>query len=138
MIDYLVDSGFLYADIDRSDAHFETVNSVTKRIRGRIFLPVPAITEVTYFTSMNLGIEATAKFLDGLRNSKFILETPTPEDYSRSAEILRKYNDANLDFVDVCIVAMAERLKITTILTIDRRDFGLIRPVHCEAFEILP
>jgi predicted nucleic acid-binding protein len=36
------------------------------------------------------------------------------------------------------IVAIAERLNITRVLTLDRRDFQLIRPKHCSAFEILP
>jgi hypothetical protein len=36
------------------------------------------------------------------------------------------------------VVATAERLKITRILTTDRRDFSLVRPRHCSAFELLP
>jgi len=56
----------------------------------------------------------------------------------RSAEILRLYADANLDFVDALIVATAERLNITRVLTLDRRDFQLIRPKHCVSFELLP
>jgi predicted nucleic acid-binding protein len=35
-------------------------------------------------------------------------------------------------------MAMAERMKIKTILTIDRRDFSLYRPRHCEAFTLVP
>lgn len=33
---------------------------------------------------------------------------------------------------------MAERLNIERILTLDRRDFSIIKPKHCAAFEILP
>jgi hypothetical protein len=35
-------------------------------------------------------------------------------------------------------VGIAERLQITTVLTLDRRDFQLMRPKHCEAFRLLP
>ena len=101
-------------------------------------MPVPAITEVAYFLAKNQGLEAVAQFLDSLANTTFQLEPPTSEDYQRAAEILRKYNDANIDFVDACIVAIAERLNITKILTIDRRHFGIFKPNHCEAFEIFP
>jgi uncharacterized protein len=33
---------------------------------------------------------------------------------------------------------MAERLGVTRLLTLDRRHFGLIRPRHCPALDILP
>ncbi len=136
MIDYLLDSGFLYASIDLSDNHHESVKNAAKTIRGNIILPVPAITETAYFLSKNKGIEEVARFLDSLSVTKFQIETPTAEDYRRAAEILRKYNDANIDFVTVIIVAIAERLNVTKILTVDRRHFGAFAPRHCAAFEI--
>jgi predicted nucleic acid-binding protein len=43
--------------------------------------------------------------------------------------------DARRDFVDALIAAIAERLNITRVLTLDRRDFQLIRPKHCPGFE---
>ena len=138
MNEYLLDSGFLYGFIDQNDRHHEEVSRVFGKIREPIILPVPAVTEVAYFVSKNLGLKALANFLDEISVTDFILETPTAEDYKRAAEILRKYNDTNIDFVDACIVAIAERLNITKILTVDRRHFGAFKPLHCEAFEILP
>ena len=135
---YLLDSGFLYGFIDEADEYHELVSEALGKIREPIILPVPAITEVAYFVSKNLGIEALANFLDEISETDFILETPTAEDYKRAAAILRKYNDANIDFVDAVIVAIAERLNITKILTVDRRHFGAFKPRHCAAFEILP
>ncbi|CAN5374350.1 type II toxin-antitoxin system toxin ribonuclease C26 [soil metagenome] len=135
---YLLDSGFLYGFIDEADEYHESVSAILAKIREPIILPIPAITEITYFVSKNLGIEALANFLDELSETDFILETPTAEDYKRAAEIIRKYDDANIDFVDAVIVAIAERLNITKILTVDRRHFGIFKPNHCETFEIFP
>ncbi|MGD1908639.1 MAG: type II toxin-antitoxin system VapC family toxin [Leptolyngbyaceae cyanobacterium] len=56
----------------------------------------------------------------------------------RVASILERYIDSKVDFVDACVMAMAERLNILTILTIDQRDFRLFRPSHCESFTLLP
>jgi len=137
-MDYLLDSGFLYGFIDEADEHHEAVSEALREIRQPIVLPVPAITEVAYFVSKNLGIKALANFVDEISETDFILETPLAEDYKRAADILRKYNDANIDFVDAVIVAIAERLDITSILTVDRRHFGAFKPRHCAAFEILP
>ncbi len=106
--------------------------------RGRIILPVPAITEAAYLVKKFCGVEALAKFLESLTEIEYEFEMPLAEDYKRSAEILRKYNDANIDFVDAVIVAIAERLNITKVLTVDRQHFGVFKPRHCAAFEILP
>lgn len=135
---YLLDSGFLYGFIDASDEYNQEISAVLEEIREPIILPVPAITEVAYFISKNLGLKSLADFSDELSETDFVPETPTSKDYTRAAEILRKYDDAHIDFVDAVIVAIAERLNITKILTIDRRHFGAFRPLHCEAFEILP
>jgi uncharacterized protein len=134
----LIDAGFLYALIDERDSYSQQAKDVIAKVYEEIVLPVPAITETAYFVSKNLGLEALARFSENLPLMKMTLENPKPEDYIRSAEILRKYNDTNLDFVDACVFAIAERLNITKILTIDRRHFSLFRPKHCDAFEILP
>ena len=136
---YLLDSGFVYAQLNGKDIWHSRVSEVTRSAeRESIFLPIPAITEITYLLRRDLGNRAVADFIESLADTDIMLEVPTIEDYIRSAEILRKYNDANIDFVDACIVAMSERLNITKILTVDRRHFGMFRPNHCEHFEILP
>jgi uncharacterized protein len=60
------------------------------------------------------------------------------EDYRRAAQLVRQYRDAPLDLVDSLLVAIAERLQITTILTLDQRHFYLVRPRHHAAFTVLP
>lgn len=39
---------------------------------------------------------------------------------------------------DASIVAIAERLGVTQIATLDRRHFGVVRPNHVDAFTLLP
>jgi predicted nucleic acid-binding protein len=135
---FLMDTGFWYASIDDSDEYHERVAPIAANIREPVITPIPVITETAYLVLRNLGVEALAKFSDSLAVTKFQLETPTAEDYSRAAEILRKYNDANIDFVDAVLAAIAERLNVTKILTVDRRHFSAFRPRHGAAFEILP
>lgn len=135
---FLMDTGFWYASIDDSDEYYKVVSPIASDIRETVYLPIPVITETAYLILRNKGVEALANFAESLAITKFQLEIPTSEDYKRTAEILRKYDDANIDFVDACIVAISERLNITKILTVDRRHFGIFKPVHCEAFEILP
>jgi predicted nucleic acid-binding protein len=134
----LLDSGFLFASLNASEAEHEATIRVLESIHESILLPVPAITEVAYLLARDVGQEAASDFIASLASTELTLETPLKEDYSRSAEILHEYSDASLDFVDSLIVAMAERLNITRLLTLDRRDFHLVRPRHCVNFELLP
>ena len=135
---YLMDSGFLYSTLNKKEKfHRETIE-ILASIYEEIILPVSAITEIAYLILRDLGTEALANFLENLPEMNVIFETPIAEDYKRAAEILRKYNDANIDFVDAIIVAIGERLNITKILTVDRRHFGMFKPRHCAAFEITP
>jgi len=56
----------------------------------------------------------------------------------RVAETLEQYSDSRIDFVDAAVMALAERLSIETVFSVDRRDFGLYRPRHCAFFKLLP
>jgi predicted nucleic acid-binding protein len=66
------------------------------------------------------------------------VERVTTVDLARTAEILTKYADSRIDFVDCVIAAMVERLNTQQILTVDRRHFQLFRPKHCAHFVIIP
>lgn len=135
---YILDSGFLYAQLNGKDSWHEAVGSVILQPNELIILPIPAITEVTFLLQRDLGKYAVWEFIETLTETRIRLETPTSLDYRRAADVLRNYNDANIDFVDALIVALAERLDITKILTVDRRHFSIFKPKHCEAFEIFP
>jgi len=62
----------------------------------------------------------------------------TTQALPRISELLKKYCDSNIGFVDASVVAIAERLKISGILTTDRRHFETIKPQHCKEFTLLP
>jgi predicted nucleic acid-binding protein len=76
--------------------------------------------------------------MQSLATTDLTLENPTQEDYYRTSALLKQYADTKLDFVDALIAAIAERLNITRVLTLDRRDFQIIRPRHCDGFDLLP
>ena len=59
-------------------------------------------------------------------------------DYLRVRELLARYADLNLGFVDAAVVAVVERLGERKLATLDHRHFGTIRPRHVETLELLP
>jgi hypothetical protein len=67
-----------------------------------------------------------------------LLEHPTSKDLKRAIETLEQHREPRFGMVDASVMAMAERLKIDVILTLDHRDFGIYRPQHCDAFRLVP
>ena len=49
-----------------------------------------------------------------------------------------RYADLELGTVDASIVAVAERLEIEVIATLNRRDFAVVQPSHVAAFDLVP
>ncbi len=135
---YLLDTGFLYAVLNQKERQHKLTASLLANLRQEVVLPVHAITEIAYLLKRDIGVEASASFVASLTTKSVTLECAQPADYQRAAELMRQYADAKLDFVDAIIVAIAERLNITQLLTLDQRDFRMIRPSHCNSFELLP
>lgn len=54
------------------------------------------------------------------------------------AALVEQYADLPLGTTDASLIAVAERLDITEIATLDRRHFTVVRPRHVEAFDLVP
>lgn len=134
----MLDTGFVYALVDDDDAQHARVSAVAQTLIASLILPVSVLPEVCYLIGSRLGHAAMRRFLGEVTAWNIQLETITAHDLARVTQVLDQYADARLDFVDATLVAIAERLNITTILTVDRRDFSIIRPRHCPYFELLP
>ena len=81
---------------------------------------------------------AEVRFIGDLAAGNLIAEPAHPADWMRIAELVWRYREFPLGTVDASVIAVAERLRITTVATLDRRHFSAIRPAHVEAFELLP
>lgn len=133
----IADTGFVVALANRSDVKHEFVKAIYLQ-QKRILLPQTVLAEVAYLIGREAGVITVASFLKGLPMSRFSLLALFDEDILRVAEILDHYADSRIDFVDASVMAVAERLNIVTVLTLDRRDFSLFRPRHCNAFVLIP
>lgn len=134
----VVDTGPLYAMADRDDDWHHRVVRFLERSREELIVPVTVLPEAAYLLAAHLGPEAERKLVQSVVNGELVVEELMLQDLRRALELLRRYEDARIGLVDATIVAIAERLKISRILTTDRRDFSLVRPRHCKEFELLP
>ena len=133
----IADTGFIVALVDRQDSYHQDVKAIYLQ-QKEIIVPQSVLAEVAYLLGRAAGIFAVVQFLRSLKTSRFELTALTEEDIARIGDILEEYQDSRIDFVDASVMAIAERLNLTMVLTLDRRDFSLYRPQHCPAFTLLP
>lgn len=134
----LADSNVILAASDRREREHANCLRALRTQRDTVSLPAPAVVEVAYFIARRLGPALEAEFLRRIASGRLSVVDAIAPDYDRAADLVEQYADFPLGTVDALIAAIAERLQVTTLLTLDRRHFGAIRPRHCEAFELLP
>lgn len=135
---FLIDSSFLIALFDANDVNHDLVQQFVRISKADLLLPEIALTEVAFLLEREGGTKAAVSFMRDMAVSKIERVSLIPSDLVRAASIKEKYATADFDFVDCCIMALSERLNITTICTFDHRDFGIFQPSHCEYLMLVP
>lgn len=111
---------------------------LARNLQERLVVPYVVLPEATYLIYKYQGHQVMRRFMRQMMHPAWNFESLQSSDLIHISAALEKYADLKLDFVDAAIVAIAERLGISRILTLDRRDFLVIRPSHCDTFTLLP
>ena len=134
----VVDAGPLVAFVDRADPDHARCAKVFREASLPLVVPLLTVAEATYFIGRRLSVDAEIQFLADFVSGNFIADPVRPADWLRIAELVEQYSDLPLGTVDASVIAAAERLGVTTIATLDRRHFSVVRPRHVESFELVP
>ena len=106
--------------------------------RRRLMLPTTVLSEVGHLLGRDLGPHGEARFLRAISEGEFELVDIETEDIDRMAELVEQHADSGLDTTDASVIAVAERLRISEVATLNRRDFAFVRPLHVGALTLLP
>jgi predicted nucleic acid-binding protein len=121
----LVDAGPLIALIDRGDAHHEECLKAVQTIRDPLLTVWPAFTEAMYL--LNFSWPAQRALWEMVETDALGLAGLDDQDAPRMKTLMQKYRDLPMDLADAALVRVAEREKISRILTLDRRHFRVYR-----------
>ena len=128
----LVDSSVLVAFYDASDDSHGQAREFFATCRSELITTVACVNEVMWLLSRNWRVQN--EFLSHLASGIYECEALLPEDFARIAELNEQYADLPGDFADLSLVAIAERLNIWAIATLDR-DFYIYRLKRDRAFD---
>lgn len=135
------DTGPLVAAALRADRdHQACVELFTRLYRSgrQILVPGPVVAEAGYLIARQAGARAESLFLTSFAEGVFQLVDLRREDFVRMAELVLTYRDFPLGTTDASVIAVAERLGLSEVATLDHRHFHAVRPRHIEALTLLP
>jgi predicted nucleic acid-binding protein len=123
---------------NQQDRHHARCMALFDDAPGPLLLPAPVLTEVCYLLERERGAQAEAGFLRSVRDDVFTLVALTATDLDRMADLVETYADLPLGAADASVIAVAERLGVYQVATLDHRHFTVVRPRHVDALELLP
>jgi predicted nucleic acid-binding protein len=122
-----VDTGFLYALVDRSDAwHARAVAKAQTASEGWV-TTWPVLTEATHLMLRWLGPQFACALMDDVATGGLMVWEPPAVQRGRLPALMRRYTKLPMDLADASLVLLAEHLDHGRILTTDQRDFSTYR-----------
>lgn len=135
----VVDTGPLLAAADADDhLHGLAVEFFDTHDTTELVVPATVATETSWMIEDRLDPATEAAFIDSIATGALLVVELTRSDYQRCAELVATYADLGLGLVDASVIAVAERLGVTALASFNERDFRVVRPHHCDAFELVP
>ena len=134
----ILDTGPLYAALDRSDADHKACRALIEAASEVLVIPAPVLVEVDYWIHTRMHAGVLVALLDDIAAGAFSVENLEETDYRRVRELCDRYADADVGFVDAAVLSIVERLGEPKLATLDHRHFGSLRPRHVDALELLP
>ena len=134
----VVDTSVFVSAADTDEPRHNECAQLLERHGGELVVPAPVVPETAWLIEARLGPSAEVRFLRLVTTRKLTVVDLTLDDYEHCVALIEQYADLGLGMVDASIVTVAENLDVTTLATLNERDFRVVRPRHVEAFELIP
>lgn len=134
----ILDTGPLYASLDRSDNDHATCRNLIETADEQLIIPAPVLVEVDYWIHARLHAGVLVALLDDIVSGAYAVEELLVEDYRRVRDLCDRYADADVGFVDAAVLAVVERLNEPKLATLDHHHFRTLRPRHVKTLKLVP
>ena len=118
----IIDSGPLIALFDKDDRYHKSVVTFLKGFRGELITTWSVITEASHM--LDFSLKAQLDFLRWVHIGGVRLYEITQEDLEEIIGMMTKYSDIPMDLADASLMYIANKEKISNIVSIDS-DFDI-------------
>jgi len=133
----IADTSGLLALFNRRERTHEQVRGAITEDDLLVVSPY-VVAELDYLLATRLGIDDELMVLEELAGGAYELAQINADDVGEAARVIRRYSDQDIGITDASLAVLARRYGTRTILTLDRRHFGVIRPLDGGRFKLIP
>ncbi len=134
MSDSIIDTGPIVAFFDESDKYCHSFRDFLKNYSGKLYTTLPVVTEVSYLLDANKFIQLG--FMEWIKDGAIEIVNIDNHDFELIHKYMTKYKDTPMDFADASLVILANKLKISRIISLDT-DFDVYRTISGKKFQNL-
>jgi predicted nucleic acid-binding protein len=132
----LADTGPLVAILSQNDQYHELCVKTLEDLPGPLLTCWPVITEAAWLLrEYPLAIE---KLLRSITDGFLEILPVRGTEAKGITDVMKRYASLGPQFADAMLVYLANRENISTIFTLDRRDFSVYRTGRKRALRIVP
>ncbi|HLG96432.1 MAG TPA: PIN domain-containing protein [Bryobacteraceae bacterium] len=132
----LVDTGPLLAILLDTEQHHAACVRYFLDSGARLATCWPVLTEAAWLLQNRPDI--FANLLATVEKRGLEILPLSADDVPYIATLMRRYRNLRLQLADAALVHLANRERIDTIFTLDRRDFSIVRGAHGKRFTLVP
>lgn len=134
----ILDTGPIVALLDGTDPEHDRCVAMVAGVNEDLIVPAAVLVEVDYWLLNLYGHEPWQTFVEDIASGAYRLHPLGEHTLTRAVAIEREYASLDLGLVDASVIATCEELDEPKVATLDRRDFSVVRPRHCDHLALLP
>jgi uncharacterized protein len=134
----IVDTSALLAYFDAAEPDHTAVSRVIDDSEDSLVVSPYVLAELDYLVATRVSVDAEIVALRELSSGAWDLAEFGVAELEQATNIIEKYRDQRIGLADASNVVLADRYRTRTIVTLDRRHIGVLRPLSGGRFAVLP
>ncbi|BDT89333.1 type II toxin-antitoxin system VapC family toxin [Nocardia cyriacigeorgica] len=132
----IVDANVLVAVMNRRDKRNQEMRALLSSRSDQFIVTPYVVAEVSYLLQKYAGAQAEIQFMEAVANGVFREEFDS-KDTDRIIELMRQFASFPLGAADASLIAVAERLQVNDIATVDNH-FRAVKTAGLDYLNVLP
>ena len=134
----IVDTSALLAYFDAAEPDHPAVSRAIDNSGDFLVVSPYVLAELDYLIATRIGVDAEIAALRELSGGAWDLVDLAAGEIEQATTLIERYRDQRIGLADASNVVLADRYRTRTIVTLDRRHFGVLRPISGGRFAVVP